>query len=93
MWSLTVLYDARCSLCCRIRVWLQAQSQFVQLDFIAANSTEALAQYPALNHELTLRVLHVVSSDGEVYRDAKAWLMCLWALREYRPWALRLAKI
>ena len=94
MSQLTVLYDERCNLCCRIRAWLQQQPKYVQLNFIAADSVEARALYPHLDHELTLRELHVIHEQGQhgqVYRGAKAWLMCLWALRAYRGWALRLA--
>jgi predicted DCC family thiol-disulfide oxidoreductase YuxK len=88
---LTVLYDARCDLCCRIRAWLQSRPQYVELAFIAANSPEAWHRFPQLDHEATLKELTLVSQRGEVYRGAKAWLMCLWALREYRAWSLRLA--
>ncbi|MBI1760459.1 MAG: DUF393 domain-containing protein [Acidobacteria bacterium] len=91
MRQLTVLYDERCNLCCRIREWLLRQPKYVQLDFVAANSAEARARFPQLDHERSLRELHVITSAGEVYRDAKVWLMCLWALREYRLWSLRLA--
>ena len=33
----------------------------------------------------------VVSDEGAVYRDGSAWIMCLFALEEYRDWANRLA--
>ena len=33
----------------------------------------------------------VVSDEGAVYRDENAWIMCLYALEEYREWAARLA--
>jgi len=33
----------------------------------------------------------VIGDDGAVYFGPKAWLMCLWALREYREWSLRLS--
>lgn len=91
MWQLTVLYDQRCELCCRMREWLHHRPKYVQLGFIAANSEEARRLYPQLDHALTLRELHVINQHGQVYRGAKACLMCLWALRAYRAWALRLA--
>lgn len=91
MWQLTVLYDERCNVCCGIREWMLLQPKYVQLYFVAANSAEARALFPQLDHERTLHELHVINGYGEVYRDAKAWLMCLWALREYRLWSLRLA--
>lgn len=91
MLTLTVLYDARCDLCCRIRAWLQSRPKYVELAFIAANSDAARRRFPQLNHQATLTELTIVSNRGEVYRGAKAWLMCLWALKEYRAWSLRLA--
>jgi predicted DCC family thiol-disulfide oxidoreductase YuxK len=89
--TLTVLYDARCDLCCRIRAWLQSQTKYVELAFIPAGSDAARHRFPQLDHAITLTELTIISSRGEVYRGAKAWLMCLWALREYRAWSLRLA--
>ena len=89
MKTLTILYDANCRLCCRIKGWLQAQSKYVDLDFIAAGSEQARKRYPQLDHSATLKELTVVSDGGNYYRGAKGWLMCLWALREYRGWAIR----
>ena len=31
----------------------------------------------------------MISDGGEIYLGVKAWLVCLWALREYRAMALR----
>jgi len=35
--------------------------------------------------------LLVISDEGAVYRGAHAWIMCLWALENYREHAQRLA--
>ena len=35
--------------------------------------------------------LVVVGPDGDVYRGPKAFLVCLWALVEYREWSYRFA--
>ena len=90
MRALVVLYDPRCDLCCRIRGWLGSQPKYVELEFVPAGSEEARRRFPRLDHEGTFTDLTLVSDRGEVYRGAKAWLMCLWALREYRGWSLRL---
>ena len=87
--TLTILYDANCGVCCRIKEWLRTQSKYVDLDFIAAGSEDARARYPQLDHEATLKELTVVSDEGNYYCGAKGWLMCLWALREYRGWSIR----
>ena len=78
---LTVLYDVRCALCCRARAWLADQPKYVPMAFVAAGSNEAKRRFPGLDHDSTLEELTVVGWGGEVYRGAKAWVMCLWALR------------
>lgn len=90
MEQLTIIYDARCELCRRIRSWLEAQPAYVRLDFVAAGSDEARRRFPDLDHVAALEELTVVSDAGDVYAGAQGWLMCLWALRDYRAWALRL---
>jgi predicted DCC family thiol-disulfide oxidoreductase YuxK len=88
---LTVLYDGRCALCRRARAWLDDQAKYVPLDYLAAGSQEARRRFPGLDHDNTLVDLTVVGMNGEVYHGAKAWIMCLWALKKYRGTALRLA--
>jgi len=90
--SLTILYDARCNLCARFKVWLVAQPSYLDLEFVAAGSVEARRRFPALDHDSTLQELTVVSDAGEVYVDAGAWVICLWALPAYRAWALRISR-
>jgi predicted DCC family thiol-disulfide oxidoreductase YuxK len=91
MRELTVLFDPNCGLCRRAQGWLLSKPKYVELVFVPARSDEARARYPQLNHELTLTDLTVISDEGAVYRGPKAWLMCLWALRQYREWSLRLS--
>ncbi|MFE9457221.1 thiol-disulfide oxidoreductase DCC family protein [Streptomyces californicus] len=81
---LTVLYDARCPLCVHLRGWLQRQRQLVPLDLVPAGSAEALRRFPELDHAATLREITVVGDLGQVYRETAAWIVCLWALAEYR---------
>lgn len=89
--KLTVLYDPRCGLCCRVKDWAAGQPQYVDLVFVPANSEDAWYRYPQLNHARTLTEPTVITEGGAVYFGAKAWLMCLWALGNYREWAFRLS--
>ena len=89
MRRLTVLYDPDCALCQRAWIWLNAQRQYVRLEFIPAGSELARSRYPELDPQATLQELTVIGDGGEVYLGVKAWLLCLWALREYRAMALR----
>ncbi|MFC4499695.1 MULTISPECIES: thiol-disulfide oxidoreductase DCC family protein [Streptomyces] len=88
---LTVLYDADCELCTFVRAWLDRQPQLVRLEPIPAGSARARARFPDLDHRATLDEITVVGDSGQVYRGAAAWIVTLWALREYRPLAHRLS--
>ncbi|CAL9347531.1 hypothetical protein SUDANB106_00403 [Streptomyces sp. enrichment culture] len=88
---LTVLYDADCPLCRHIRDWLARQRQLVPLDPVPAGSPEARRRLPGLDHGRTLEEITVVGDGGQVYRGPAAWIVCLWALAEYRPTAHRLS--
>jgi predicted DCC family thiol-disulfide oxidoreductase YuxK len=89
--GLTVLNDARCSLCTFLRDWLVKQRQLVPLRLVPAGSAEALGRFPGLDHRATLDEITVVGDAGQVYRGSAAWIVCLWALREHRPLAHRLS--
>ena len=91
MRTLTVLYDARCNLCRGIRSWLETQPAYVELEFVPAGSQEARRRFPELDHAVTMEEMTVISDEGAVYVEANAWVMCLWALRDYRAWSLRLS--
>jgi predicted DCC family thiol-disulfide oxidoreductase YuxK len=89
--GLTVLYDPRCSLCAFLKKWLAGQAQLVPLRFVPAGSEEAARSYPRLDHRATLDEITVVGDAGQVYQGAAAWIVTLWALREYRALAHRLS--
>ncbi|MCX4730007.1 thiol-disulfide oxidoreductase DCC family protein [Streptomyces sp. NBC_01363] len=82
---LTVLYDARCSLCLHLRQWLMKQRQLVPLDLVPAASGEARRRFPGLDHAGTLDEITVIGDRGQIYRGTSAWIVCLWALAEHRP--------
>ncbi len=91
MRALTVLYDAQCGICSTARRWLEGQRQLVRLELLPAASEEARRRYPTLA-TAEPEELVVVSDDGGVYRGPHAWVMCLWALDEYREWSYRMAQ-
>jgi predicted DCC family thiol-disulfide oxidoreductase YuxK len=92
MRRLFVLYDSRCGLCSWARRWLAQQPAYLELVFIPAGSASAARLFPGLSHAEPVDELVVVGDDGAVYRSARAWIMTLYALVEYREWSLRLAR-
>lgn len=93
MKHLTVLYDPDCPLCVGCRHWLANQPQYLSLRFVAQGTSDAHRRFPQLDVGTPDQVqdLIVISDDGKVYRNARAWIMCFYALREYRPLAMRLS--
>jgi predicted DCC family thiol-disulfide oxidoreductase YuxK len=90
MRRLTVLYDHRCSFCRFCRGWLEKQPQLVDLEMVPATPRDVELLYPGLAVEAGEELV-VIDDEGGVYRGDDAFLMCLWALREYREWSGRLS--
>jgi predicted DCC family thiol-disulfide oxidoreductase YuxK len=89
MERLTVLYDSGCELCRRCRTWMEVQPAYVALDFLPASSEQAKERFgalPWLGDQLV-----VVADDGRVWAGSAAFLLCLWALCEWREWSYRLS--
>lgn len=94
--QLTVLYDPTCGFCVRCRQWLDKQPKLIAMRFLPQGSSRQQTLYPELQYltdaEGRPEELIVIDDAGKVYRDDKAWVMCFYALSNYRPLAMRLAK-
>jgi len=86
-----VFYDGECALCRRCREWLASQPAYIELVFHPFQSDEARRLCPELPRFQPSEQLIVLSDEGGVYAGEAAWLMCLYALREYRGWSEKLS--
>jgi predicted DCC family thiol-disulfide oxidoreductase YuxK len=84
--SFTILYDAECGLCTSAKDWISRQVPLVGLHLVATGSPEAKKRFP----QLRAGELAVVSDTGQAWLGDHAWIVCLWALRDYRDLAFRL---
>ena len=84
--GITIVYDAACGLCTSAKDWIRQQDPLVAIEFVEARSSEAWRRFP----RLPVDELAVVADTGEVWLGNHAWIVCLWALRDYRDLALRL---
>ena len=91
MKTLYVLFDAQCGLCRQCQRWLARQPAYVELRFLPLDAEEVRCRFPGIEAFQPREQLVVVSDEGAVYQGSHAWLLCLWALREYREWSQRLA--
>ncbi len=90
MQRLTILYDSSCAFCQRCVAWLQKQPKYIELEFLPAGSDLAAKRFPELNRSLLKTELTVVDNEGGVYYGDNAYVICLYALRDYRNWSIRL---
>lgn len=84
--SITILYDGECGLCAWAKDWMGRQAPLVEIEFLAGGSAAVHRTFP----QIPPRELAVVADTGEVWLGNRAWIVCLWALREYRDLACRL---
>lgn len=93
---LTVLYDPTCGFCVRCRQWLDKQPKLIAMRFVPQGSSKQQTLYPDLQYVTDAQgrpeELIVIDDQGKVYRDDKAWVMCFYALRQYRSLSMRLAR-
>lgn len=89
--GITVLYDERCGLCRGSAHWLSSEKAHIPVATLAAGSPAARARFgdiPTLGEDLV-----VVGDDGRVWWGSPdAYIMAMWALRKWRPWAIRLSR-
>lgn len=91
MKRLYIFYDGECGLCRRCREWLASQPAYLELVFHPFQSAEAARLCPDLPRFQPSEQLILLSDEGGIYSGESAWLMCLYALRDYRKWSVRLA--
>jgi predicted DCC family thiol-disulfide oxidoreductase YuxK len=87
--TLTVLYDGGCALCRRCRDWLSGQATYLPLELLDAGSPAVRARYGGIA-DLGAELV-VLSDAGHVWVGPPAFVMCLWATRDWREWSYRLS--
>ena len=90
MQKLFVLYDPKCELCCRLKNWILVQRSWIGLALVEQGSEKAKRLFPDLESVAGKEDLAVISDEGAVYLNDRAWFMVLYAMVEYRDWAARL---
>lgn len=89
--KLHILYDADCAMCRQCRAFLLKQPAYFALEFVPLQTLDLESRFPGIGQFHPDRELIVITDEGGVYQGASAWIMCLYALPEYREWSQRLA--
>jgi predicted DCC family thiol-disulfide oxidoreductase YuxK len=89
--NIYILYDAQNEFCLRCRAWLATEPALLPLEFIPYQAPELLAKFEGIQPYLAQNSLLAVTAQGAVYTGPQAFIMCLYALENYRDWAARLS--
>lgn len=90
MEKLYVLYDPSCELCCHLKNWILVQRSWIGIALVEQGSERSRRLFPELDGIATKQDLAVISDEGAVYLNDRAWIMVMYAMVDYRDWAARL---
>jgi predicted DCC family thiol-disulfide oxidoreductase YuxK len=85
-----VFYDGRCGMCCSFHEWVNRQPRAFEIRFIAYQAAEAEQVFPGIGTLDPAREMVVRTSEGEIFRGAEAWVLCLFSCANYQQTARRL---
>lgn len=89
--KIEVFYDGRCGMCCSFHEWINRQPRAYRIDFIPYQSPDAERVFPGIGTLDPAREMIVRTDEGEVYRGAEAWVLCLYSCANHRVAARKLA--
>ena len=87
MRRLLVVYDMA-EIATHTRYWLEREPQYVPIDFVPARHFADGAGLPGLDPASVAERITAIDDEGNLWRDGKAELVVMWALRRYRSRAL-----
>ena len=90
--KIEVFYDGRCGMCCSFHEWIHRQERAFQIDFVPYQAERAEEVFPGIHTLDPAREMIVRVDNGEIYRGAEAWVMCLYSCANHRDMAKRLAR-
>ena len=79
-------------MCCACRRWILKEPAYIPISFVAYQSDRAKELCPEIESFDPAGEIVVMADNGAIYRGGKGWIMCLYALKNYREWALRMAQ-
>lgn len=87
-----VFYDGRCGMCCTFSEWLNQQERAYAVRCLPYQAADAEEVFPELDDLDPAREMVVRTDEGEIFRGAEGWVMCLYSCAQYRAVARKLAR-
>ena len=90
--AITVFYDNQCVFCVRCMQWMKKQKSLIPVDFYPMHDQRTQHKYIHLKKHFARDQFVVEDSNGGVYVDTDARIMCLYALARYRDLSYKIAE-
>jgi len=87
MEKLYVLYDPKCQLCCRLKDWLLEQQAWIGLRLVPPARQRRAGCFLNSKRWPDRMTWPLISDEGAVYLNDRAWIMFSTRSDEYRDWA------
>ena len=89
--EIEIYYDGHCALCSTFHEWLNRQDRAFAVNFVTYQSPQAEVMFPSVT-KLDPELEMIVRTDqGDVFRGAEGWVLCLLSCKSYQGIARRLA--
>jgi len=89
--AIEVYYDGKCAMCCTFQEWVMRQKRSFAVEFVPYQSDRAEEIFPGVAELDPDRDMIVRTNDGEIFRGAEGWVLCMLSCQSYQKWAKRLA--
>ncbi len=88
--TVEVYYDGQCGMCCTFHEWINEQQRAYEVKFIPYQSERAELLFPGVMALDPASEMIVRTNDGELFRGAQAWVLCLYSCSSYQKVAVKL---
>jgi len=89
--KIEIYYDGHCAMCCTFQEWLNRQDRAFDVNFVTYQSSQAEVLFPGVTKLDPDQEMIVRTDQGEVFRGAEGWVLCLLSCETYQHIAKRLA--
>lgn len=90
--SIVVFYDNQCIFCLRCMQWMKKQKALIPIEFYPMHDEQTKHKYIHLKKHFVRDQFVVEDSNGGVYVDTDARIMCLYALSRYRDLSYKISE-
>jgi predicted DCC family thiol-disulfide oxidoreductase YuxK len=91
LFSIDIFYDGSCGMCCTFKDWLVAEERAFAIQCLPYQSEKAAEVFPGLSEHEPEKVMVVRTDQGEVFKGAEAWVLCLYSCKHHQKKAKTLS--